>query len=286
MGLEQKVWFLERGLFELFPEQTKEEWDNVGLIVGDKEADVEGIAIALDASVEMVDQAAANGCNVLLTHHPVFLKAPHLIVEHSLHVWSSESAARDSVEQVMAGSVVIEAMRRGVNLIAMHTNFDYSPKSQHALPDALGLTYLNPIEQVAQQGAVGHGEEKGGMGQLSSTPTTTLMDLAIRCKDVFGATPRIWGDPQQRIEFVGTCPGSAWPLINDASRCEFDCFICGETRYHTARAAAMAGISVIELGHDVSEMLFKGLFRTALLDLGYHADRIVVLEEPANWWTI
>lgn len=286
MGLEKKVWYLERSLFELFPEANCATWDNVGLVVGDEEADIQGIAIALDPSVEMIDQAVDRGCNVLLTHHPVFLKPPSHIQKNALTHWRVKKGPQDSLEQVMAGDIVMEAIQRGVALMAMHTNFDYSPASQHVLPDALGLTYLNPIEQTAQDDAVGPGDEKSGLGQLSSTPATPLHELAIRCKEVFGSTPRVYGDPNQTIEFVATCPGSAWPLINDATYCGFDCFICGETRYHTVRAAMHAGVSVIELGHDLSEKLFSDVFKASLLDLGYPADRIVKLDEPANWWTI
>jgi putative NIF3 family GTP cyclohydrolase 1 type 2 len=292
MGLENKVWFLERGLFELFPERYKEEWDNVGLIVGNKEMEVTNIAVSLDPSVQAIDKAVELGCNVLLTHHPVFLQPPRIFVENaiqprsSIHAWSSQAASDVPIEHVVGGAIATEAIRNDVALIAMHTNFDYSDRNRHVLPDALGFTYLNPIEQTAENGAVGPGASHCGIGQLCSTPATTLYEIVDRCKQVFKVTPRIWGDPNQIVEFVGTCPGSASSLVDSAVRIGVDCFICGEIRYHSARAAMLSGMSVVELGHDVSENLFVDELRLAVVDLGYSPSRVIKLEEPPNWWTI
>lgn len=286
MSLAQQVWYLERALFEMFPEKAKESWDNCGVIVGDKEAVVEGIAVALDPTVDAIHFAADNGCNVLLTHHPVFLKPPYLILSNGPGTWSTQGSERDSVEQAMAGEAVYAAIRRNVSLIAMHTNFDSSARSQHVLPDALDLTYLNPLEQTIHKDGIGAGEVQGGLGQLSSVPAMTLRELSLRCKQVFGITPRVWGDPDHSIKFVATCPGSAWPLINDVTRCEFDCFICGEVRYHTALAAKAAGISIIELGHDVSERLFVNALYEAVIDIGYAKDKVMTVPPQINWWTV
>ena len=69
---------LEQGLFETFPERFAEDFDNVGLLLGDADAPVVRVAIALDPSLKAVELAHELGCNVLLTHHPLFLstKAP------------------------------------------------------------------------------------------------------------------------------------------------------------------------------------------------------------------
>ncbi len=285
MGFENKVWYLERALFEFFPEKDIEDWDNCGVIVGNKEAVVEGVAIALDPSLKAIDQAAELGCNLLLTHHPVYLKPPYNVIVNGPGTWSTKGSMRDTVEQAVAGVAIHRAIEKGISLMAMHTNLDYSSRVQHVLPDVLGLTYLNPVEQTSQEGGVGSGEIRGGLGQLSSTHMITLLELAERCKNVFGVPSRVWGDPEQKIELVATCPGSAWPLINDATRCEFDCFICGESRYHTTKAACQSGISVIELGHDVSERLFIDVLYDAVIETGQQADTVHKLAAEENWWT-
>ena len=67
---------LESRLFARFPLSDAEPWDHVGLSVGDPEAQVAGVACALDPTPAHVEEAAARGANVLITHHPVYLKAP------------------------------------------------------------------------------------------------------------------------------------------------------------------------------------------------------------------
>jgi len=286
-SMARRVWYLERSLFELFPRQDAESWDNPGLIVGDAEADVTGIAVALDVSLANIRRAHDLGCNVLLTHHPVFIKAPSSIIASGPGTWEHHGASGDSVEQASSGVLVHEAIRSDVSLIAMHTNFDVSPHAQHVLPDLLGLTYLNPMEQTTRPGqAMGQGGLQGGLGQLCSVEPLTLRDMALRCREVFGTTPRVWGDPEQVLRFVVTVPGSAWPLINDATKCGFDCCICGETRYHTALAAVAAGNSIIELGHDISEYPFVDRFCELLSDLGYPSGMVHRIDPTTNWWTV
>jgi len=286
VGVEHKVWYLERCLFEQFPESNKEDWDNVGVLVGDKQDDVTGVAVALDPSCEAVDETVEHGCNVLLTHHPVLLRPSRVMLDNAVRSWAPGSSASLSIEQIVENSIVRRAIVSGVSLIAMHTNFDYSENTQHILPDALGLTLLNPVEQTDQMGSVGEGGRSFGAAQFCSTQPMALRDLARRCRRVFGVTPRVWGDPDKNIEFVCTCPGSGGSLVGAAARVGADCFVCGELHYHTARAARLAGMAIIELGHDVSENMFTDELRLVVIDLGYAPDRVVKLRTPVNWWTL
>ena len=67
---------LERALLARYPKTDAEGWDHVGLSVGDPAAEITGVACALDATEANVRRAQEAGANVLLTHHPVYIKAP------------------------------------------------------------------------------------------------------------------------------------------------------------------------------------------------------------------
>ena len=67
---------LERALVARFPKMDAEPWDHVGLSVGDPAAEITGVACALDATEANVHRAQEAGTNVLLTHHPIYIKAP------------------------------------------------------------------------------------------------------------------------------------------------------------------------------------------------------------------
>lgn len=67
---------LERALLVRYPKTDAEPWDHVGLSVGDPAAEITGVACALDATEANVHRAQEAGANVLLTHHPIYIKAP------------------------------------------------------------------------------------------------------------------------------------------------------------------------------------------------------------------
>lgn len=111
-----------------------EPWDAVGLLAGDPTAPIEGVLVSLDPTRGALDRAHEAGANVLLTHHPAFLEPPR---------------------RLLAGAgpsgVVYAATRAGIALVACHTNLDRSPEGADALPAALGLDVVGPLEQGAQE---------------------------------------------------------------------------------------------------------------------------------------
>lgn len=62
-------------LEELSPRSFAESWDNVGLLVGSRDKEVESVMIALDATDAVIDQAVLAGADMLLTHHPMIFSA-------------------------------------------------------------------------------------------------------------------------------------------------------------------------------------------------------------------
>ena len=94
-------------LEELSPAHYAKEWDNVGLLVGNREKTVKSIYIALDATKEVVDEAVALGADMILTHHPLIFKGMKRIVsDHFI------------------GERLIGLIQNDICYYAMHTNFD------------------------------------------------------------------------------------------------------------------------------------------------------------------
>jgi putative NIF3 family GTP cyclohydrolase 1 type 2 len=122
-----------RALEHAFPTQWAEDWDRVGLLAGDPDREITGVTVALDASMPALTSAAAAGDNLLVTHHPAFLKAPERL------------APGDG-----AAGVVFEAVRSGVALANAHTNLDRAPRAGTLIPERLGLTPVKPVESSLQ----------------------------------------------------------------------------------------------------------------------------------------
>ena len=121
---------VERAIARAFPPEWAEDWDRGGLLAGDPERAVTGVMLALDPTKRAISAAAERGCNVLVTHHPAFLKAPERL-----------TPGRGS------SGVVFSAMDSGVALINAHTNLDRAPVAGSLLASALGLKPLQPIER-------------------------------------------------------------------------------------------------------------------------------------------
>ena len=260
---------LERGLLRQFPREDAEPWDRTGLLVGDPAALVKGVAVALDVTNDAITAAARAGANVLLTHHPAFIDPPAAI---------SPSRMRADA----AGANVYAAVDQGVALMSFHTALDASVAGARLLPRLLSLDFERLLVPLPSN------LDKGYGALCSVRPGETplkLSHLAARCTSVFGRTPRVWGDMDDRLESVVTANGSAGGVVDAAIAAEADCLVCGELKYHASLDAAQAGLAIIELGHDVSELPLCALLAQAAIDAGVPVDAVSVLDQGANWTT-
>jgi putative NIF3 family GTP cyclohydrolase 1 type 2 len=121
---------VERAVARAFPPEWAEDWDRGGLLVGDPQREVTGVVLALDPTLEAIARARDLGANVVLTHHPAFLKTPN---------WLTPGRG--------SAGVVFAALDGGVALINAHTNLDRAPNAGELLPTALGLKPIKPIER-------------------------------------------------------------------------------------------------------------------------------------------
>ena len=152
---------LERALLARYLKTDAESWDHVGLSVGDPAAEITGVACALDATEANVHRAQEAGANVLLTHHPIYIKAP-------------EAFCPADATRPQCSAALYEAARCGVSIISLHTNLDRSHEARVCLSKLLGAAPVSSLEYVDDP-------EATGLGALA-TPNDpcTLRDLATR----------------------------------------------------------------------------------------------------------
>lgn len=258
---------LEAHLLKLFPADTAETWDRTGVLVGERAMPLSKVAITLDPTVAAIEEAARAGADVLLTHHPAYLSAPE-----------SFAPARSVAQN--AGAGVWAAIRNGVALMCFHTALDVSRQAQGVLPELLGLEATGKVlSPLPSQPTLGY-------GQVCAAPkgeALSLAHLAARCTSVFGRAPRVWGRMDAQVRTVATATGSASNVGALALTAGMDCLVCGEVRYHDALDLSQAGLCIIELGHDVSEFPLTAVLADAVASYGVGTDRIVILDQTANW---
>lgn len=266
---------LERVLFDAFPAEDAESWDKVGLSVGNRNEQVQGVAFALDVTAKTIKQAKAAGANVLVCHHPIFLDAP-------FPVMPEEGGGMNPATSLY------EAVRSGMNVISMHTNLDRSLAATKVLPQELGLSFISQFEERAGLSAncTDGGGRLGALCTSAPDEQLTVKELALRAKAAFGRSPRVWGDPEKRVNAIMCTTGSLGSLGKDALMRGVDVVVCGETGYHTALDLSLSGLAVILLGHDVSERPIVPCLKQALLDAGLPKELVVTIEEDVRWMSV
>lgn len=272
LSRKERAWTVravEEALLEEFPATDAEAWDRTGLVVGEGAVAVSKVALALDPTVAAIEEAASLGANVLVTHHPPFLTPP-------------DSFAPEKSTALNPGAGVWAALRAGVALMCFHTALDVSPRAARVLPGMLGLDFTGQVVEPSPTAA------PKGYGQLclvesSDDEALSLGVLAARCTAVFGRQPRVWGDFDASMRRVVTATGSLGSVGRAALAARADCVVCGEVKYHEALELAAAGLGIIELGHDASELPLVALLAQSLLASGLGEDRLLVIDQSENW---
>ena len=117
----------------LYPFALAEEWDNVGLIVGNARSEVTGVLFALDVLPEVIDEAIAENCNLIVTHHPPIFRAIKRV--------------RTTEAQ---GELIGRLLKHDISAIALHTNLD---SARHGLNDTIcELLRLNKVRPLVHSG--------------------------------------------------------------------------------------------------------------------------------------
>ncbi|WP_373499065.1 Nif3-like dinuclear metal center hexameric protein [Desulfococcus sp.] len=228
---------------QIAPPALSEEWDNVGLQVGRKDWPVKKIWVSLDPTPAVVAAACETGVDLLITHHPLWLKPPKTIDF-----------------ETPPGKIVHQSALHQLSIFSAHTNLDsVTDGINDVLAARMQLTGLVPL--AASSRAAGEGI--GRVGTL--TRPTTLASLVQAIRETSGATAlRYSGDPDMAVRRVAVCSGSGSSLMGAFFASGADVYISGDLRYHDARDAEAAGRGLIDMGHFASEHIIVGILAERL----------------------
>ena len=213
------------------------DWDNVGLLAGDREKEVQKIYIALDATDEAIDAAVGAGADLLLTHHPLIFKGLKRVV------------AEDFI-----GRRIIKLIQNDMAYYAMHTNFDVVGMADLSAA-MLGLQDASVLDVTAVVG--GKQEGIGRVGILLEP--MDLRHCAQFVKAAFGLSQvQIFGDGGTLLKKAAISPGSGKSEIGNAIAQGADVLITGDIDHHDGIDAVARGLCVIDAGHYGLEHIFIG----------------------------
>jgi len=122
-------------------------------------------------------------------------------------------------------------------------------------------------------------------GELWRVNNPCSLDLlAAEVAEVADSSVRVYGDGEAMISTVVTATGSASGRIAEAQVAGADCIIGGEFSYHAALAAVESGLTLIELGHDVSELPLVNFIEEAVQTCNVLPDCKVYIEDRPELW--
>lgn len=212
-------------LWQVAPEEKKESWDNVGHLVGRGNAQVTKILVALDITMPVIQEAAEQGAELIVSHHPV--------------IWDTY---RHVTDQVFQQEKVLTLIENHIAAICMHTNLD---EAEDGVDDTLAETLgLRPIRHLGADG-VGHIcvlDQPMPLRDFLQMAQTRLHANGLRYCD--------GGRPVQRIALG--C-GSCGEYLRDAVQAGCDTFLTGDVKYNYFLDAQGCGVSLIDAGHYPTE---------------------------------
>ncbi len=211
---------------QIAPAALAEPWDNPGLLISPEREDLKKILVALDCTPAVAREAAALGCDMVLTHHPLFFSPVKRIL-------------RSAPDTAAAWTLI----RHGIGLFAAHTNLDSAAGGVNDVLSALmELSDVQPFP------------EENGMGRVGTLKTPlALGELGAFVERALHTRVRMAGDPKRTIRRVAVVGGAGGSLIKDAADAGADVLLTGEMKHDQALEADLLGISAIVAGHYETE---------------------------------
>jgi dinuclear metal center YbgI/SA1388 family protein len=240
---------VRRALDELYPPDWAEPWDAVGLVCGDPEAEVRRVLFAVDPVQAVVDEAISFGAQLVVTHHPLYLRG-------------TTTVAADTFK----GRVVHTLIRQGISLMVAHTNADHAdPGVSDALAEAVGLRVTGPLIPDPSDP-----EGRRGTGRIGELPEPEpLAVFAARVATGLPATAqgvRAAGDPARPVRRVAVCGGSGDGFFAAVREAGVDAYITADLRHHPAsEAREAADVALVDAAHWATEWPWLRSAERALL---------------------
>lgn len=241
-------------LQHITPEDLAEDWDNVGLLVGNPQQAVCRILLALDPSCSLIDQACSGRYDLVITHHPIIFRPLK-----TLRI------------DTPTGRFIARAIGAGISVIACHTNFDAIEGGvSDMLATGLGLAMARPLV-VASKGC----DSTCGLGRIGMYPLAVQAATFLARLHQVCTPPWILeaGQRPQQVATVAVCGGSCSDLAEIALSQGADVFVTAEVKHSVARWAEDAGLWILDAGHFATENpamdIFKNRLQQQVVDLGW-----------------
>ena len=226
---------------EWAPVENAEDFDNVGLLVGDPKENVNKALITIDTLENVIDEAIENKCDLIISFHPIIF-----------------NGLKKLTQETYVERVVQKAILNGINIYSVHTNLDnhlegvnYQISKRLSLSNTEILIKKNNLEI--------------GMGMIGELNTgLNELDFLNYIKEKMDVTAiKHSSFLNKKIRKVALLGGSGSFAIEKAIENDADCFITADLKYHDYFKAENK-ILLVDIGHYESEQYTKNLILNLL----------------------
>ncbi len=253
--LREVIAALER----LYPPDTAQSWDQVGLVTGDLDQPVHRVLAAVDPTAAVLEEAQTTGADLIITHHPLLLRGIHSV--------APSTAKGSAIHTLLLGDIA---------LYCAHTNADVAPSGVGAaLAAAAGLGPTEPL-------TIAEGHELGRVGNLPEP--VSLREFAKTLGQALPPTEsgmRIAGPPDAIVARVAVLGGAGDSEFSAVVASGADVYVTADLRHHPASEAREQAVLtggtpyLIDAGHYASEAAWLPMLAEQLrLGLGEAAARL------------
>lgn len=228
-----------------YPREAALDFDNVGLLAGRMEKEVERVYIALDATDAVIDRAIEAGADMLITHHPLIF-----------------SPLKKVTDEDFVSRRVVKLIQNDISYYAMHTNYDVLGMAELA-EKILGIRDSEVLDITMEKD--GKQEGIGRIGELEKPMTLEECCVYVKHKLNLGSL-KVFGDMQAEVSRLAISPGSGKTAIAAAIAKGADVLVTGDIGHHDGLDAVEQGLAVIDAGHYGTEYIFIDDMRRFLED--------------------
>lgn len=231
----KKIKDIIRIMEEFAPKTLKEDFDNVGLMVGDRNKEVKKILLALDCTLDVIKEAKEKSVDLIITHHPLIFRKPSSITTDTL-----------------TGKKIIELIKNDISLYSSHTNLDSAENGlNETIVNLLGYS-TNELIEVNKMAR----NDNEGLGRIVRLEDfIKLEDLIEDIKEKLNVKSLKVVKGCEKVKNIAIINGSGSDFFEKAYRKGADCIITGDTTYHYASDYKELGVSIIDTGHFSSEWI-------------------------------
>ena len=228
-----KVIDISKRIEKMAPVFLKEDYDNVGIMIGDFNQDVKRVLLALDCTNDVIDEAIENKCDMIITHHPLLFRRPKNIVRGDI-----------------LGDKIFKLIKEDITLYACHTNLD-------SARDGINETIVNMLGFTSDEIIESHDDNNYkdcGIGRIVRLEESlNLTEIIEKIKNNLNINNLRVARGKETIKTIAIINGSGQDFFNEARILGADCIITGDTTYHFVSDYKEMGISIIDAGHFGTE---------------------------------